>query len=124
LVYHVANATLTFSEWAIALGAGHDRWRELQQMAGGEVTAPAAAASGLLLIGVLRGLVSAIAAGFGYGLFWCLAAGVYLLLRHDVDQTELDEVFLDHEPRAFTLPELAPAAAETRPEGPPAGDAS
>ena len=45
-----------------------------------------------------------IAAGFGYSLFWCLTAAVYLLLRRDTDQTEFDEVFVDSQTRRYQLP--------------------
>jgi hypothetical protein len=32
---------------------------------------------------------------FGWGYFWSIATAAYLLLRQDVDGTELDEVVLD-----------------------------
>jgi hypothetical protein len=32
---------------------------------------------------------------FGWGYFWSLVTAGYLLLRQDVDGTELDEVVLD-----------------------------
>jgi hypothetical protein len=36
---------------------------------------------------------------FGWGYFWAIVTAAYVLLRQDVDGTELDEVVLD-EPRA------------------------
>ncbi len=59
---------------------------------------------GVLLMDFGAGLVRSIAAGFGYSLFWCLAAAVYLLLRRDVDETELDEVFVESETQRYQLP--------------------
>ena len=33
-------------------------------------------------------------AAFLYGMFWCLASAMYLLLRKDLDATEMDEIFI------------------------------
>jgi hypothetical protein len=41
-----------------------------------------------------RGLATVVAS-FGWGYFWSIATAAYLLLRQDVDGTELDEVVLD-----------------------------
>ena len=49
--------------------------------------------------------------GFRFGLFWCLVAGVYLLLRQQVDETEFDEVYLEPV-ETKPLPDLE-AAQET-----------
>jgi hypothetical protein len=49
--------------------------------------------------------------GFGYGLFWCLSAAMYLLLRQDVDQTELDELYVEREDRGYELPPIPTDAA-------------
>ena len=45
-------------------------------------------------------------AAFLYGLFWCIAASVYLLLRKDLDDTEMDEIFLVEDRRSYELPPL------------------
>ena len=45
-------------------------------------------------------------AAFLYGLFWCLAAAIYLLLRKDLDATEMDEVYLAEDRRTYELPPL------------------
>jgi hypothetical protein len=58
----------------------------------------------VLLMDFGTGLVRTVAAGFGYSLFWCLTAAVYLLLRQDTDQTEFDEVFVDGQTRRYQLP--------------------
>ena len=46
------------------------------------------------------------AAAFIHGLFWCMASAVYLLLRKDVDETEMDEIYLIEEQRTYDLPPL------------------
>jgi hypothetical protein len=104
LVYHFSEGVIRFTEWAAAWGAGPQRWAEIVRLrddpslGGGMVMAAA------LLMGLGTGLVRTIAAGLVYSLFWCLAAAAYLLLRRDVDQTELDEVFADSQTRRYQLP--------------------
>lgn len=53
-----------------------------------------------------NGLVWAALRGFEFTYFWTAAAGVYLLIRRDVDKTEVDEVFVDEEVQRFSLPPL------------------
>ena len=48
-----------------------------------------------------------VAAAFLYGLFWCMASAIYLLLRYDVDESEMDEIYQVDERRTFELPPLA-----------------
>jgi hypothetical protein len=47
-----------------------------------------------------------LAAAFLYGLFWSMASAIYLVLRFDVDETEMDEIFLMDEKRTYQLPPL------------------
>ncbi len=47
-----------------------------------------------------------VAVAFLYGLFWCMASAVYLLLRYDVDETEMDEIYQVDERRTYELPPL------------------
>ena len=53
-----------------------------------------------------NGMISTLAVSVLYGLFWCQASAVYLLLRYDVDETEMDEVYLEGQPRSYELPPL------------------
>jgi hypothetical protein len=41
--------------------------------------------------------------GFGYSYFWTAASQIYLLMRKRVDETEMDEVYVEEE-----MPELPP----------------
>ncbi len=50
--------------------------------------------------------------GFVYGFFWSGVAAIYLLLRRDVDATEMDEVFLE----ADQSETAAPVAAAEEPQ--------
>lgn len=63
---------------------------------------------GDLLIRAWSDCVRLLAIGYLYSYFWVSASGIYLLLRRDVDDTELDEVFLEDAERDDTsdLPEI------------------
>ncbi len=58
------------------------------------------------IIRFVNSMISTIAVAFMYGVFWCMASAVYLLLRRDVDEVELDEIYLDDESRSYELPPL------------------
>lgn len=62
--------------------------------------------NGRRLIQFWTGFARTMAAAFIHGLFWCMASAVYLLLRKDVDQTEMDEIYLIDERRTYDLPPL------------------
>jgi hypothetical protein len=61
-------------------------------------------------------LVFLIVLGFGYSFFWTASTMIYLLMRRKVDDTDIDEVYLEEEPGAdpyaagppTTLPLTAP----------------
>ncbi|MEZ6094923.1 MAG: hypothetical protein R3C03_11945 [Pirellulaceae bacterium] len=61
---------------------------------------------GVNLVRFFCGFVSTIAVAFVHGLFWTMASGVYLLMRKDVDEVELDEIYLDEDSRSYELPPL------------------
>ncbi|MDP6445359.1 MAG: hypothetical protein QF805_16285 [Pirellulaceae bacterium] len=48
----------------------------------------------------VRGLADA----YHYSFFWASAAAIYLLLRRDVDEAEMEEVFVEGEENAYGLP--------------------
>ena len=50
---------------------------------------------GTRLINFFNGLVYCVAQGFGYSLFFSIASAIYLLLRQDVDEKEMDEVYIE-----------------------------
>lgn len=62
--------------------------------------------SGRTAIGLWNSLFRTLAAAFIYGLFWCMASAVYLLLRKEVDETEMDEIYIVDEKRTYELPPL------------------
>jgi hypothetical protein len=90
-----ADATSTLALWAASFGMGHDRTLAVLEGLRGS----ADASWGMRAVGFwTRGLESLLGS-FGWGYFWAIATAAYMLLRQDVDGTELDEVVLD-EPAA------------------------
>ncbi len=62
-------------------------------------------------IGSFEALVLTVAHAFGFAFFWCASVAIYLLLRRDVDQTEMDEVFVEDEEEQAPLPTIRPDSA-------------
>ena len=88
-----AHATADLAMWATSFGMGHERTATvLEGLAAG---GPAAAAWGVKAIGFWTRGLETLLSSFGWGYFWAIATAAYLLLRQDVDGTELDEVVLD-----------------------------
>lgn len=93
-----ADATSTLALWATSFGMGHDRTVAVLEGIQSAATASPAAAElpwGIRAVGFwTRGLESLLGS-FGWGYFWAIATAAYMLLRQDVDGTELDEVVID-----------------------------
>ncbi|MEI6238929.1 MAG: hypothetical protein WCR51_00935 [Planctomycetia bacterium] len=86
-----ADATSTLALWAASFGMGHDRTLAVLEGLRGTTDA----SWGIRALGFwTRGLESLLGS-FGWGYFWAIATAAYMLLRQDVDGTELDEVVLD-----------------------------
>jgi hypothetical protein len=92
-----ADATGTLAMWAASFGMGHERTAAVLE--GLAASGPVADAWGVRAIAFWTRGVETLLSSFGWGYFWAIATAAYLLLRHDVDGTELDEVVLD-EPTA------------------------
>jgi hypothetical protein len=105
LVYYFAEMVVSLSNWAVSWGAGNARLLEIAQAESGVVGA------GKTIIGLLQGLVYTVAIAFRYAFFWCAAAVIYLLLRRNVDHTEMDDVYVEDEPQRYGLPALSQDAA-------------
>ena len=87
-----ADATASLALWATSFGMGHDRTTAV--LAGLTDAAPAATWGAQAIAFWNRGLETLLSS-FGWGYFWAIATAAYLLLRQDVDGTELDEVVLE-----------------------------
>lgn len=88
-----ADATGTLALWAASFGMGHDRTAAV--LDGLSSGGPVAGAWGVRAIAFWTRGIETLLSSFGWGYFWAIATAAYLLLRNDVDGTELDEVVLD-----------------------------
>ena len=61
--------------------------------------------------GLLAHLAFLIILGFGYSYFWCASTIIYLLMRQHVDDTDMDEIYIEEDDAedAYSAP-AAPAA--------------
>ena len=90
-----ADAIGTLAMWAASFGMGHGRTVAVMDAIGAGGAAAAAAPWGARAIGFwMRGLQTLLSS-FGWGYFWAITTAAYLLLRQDVDGTEVDEVVLE-----------------------------
>jgi hypothetical protein len=101
---------ISMSDWAASWGAGTERINSIHAVMDGPADTVGDEPSGSLQLGAniiyfWNGVLRTVVAGYAYGLFWCMASAVYLLLRRDVDETEIDEVFIEGEDD-FGLPPL------------------
>jgi hypothetical protein len=75
---------------------------------------------GAFLVSVWLYLLFLLIVGFGYSFFWTASTIIYLLMRHKVDDTDLDEVHLDEEeteePFAKDMTSAAPAPTPVPPK--------
>jgi hypothetical protein len=119
-----------FGFWALSWGGGGEnvaaiRERALAFAAGARLPNPAASSTdrmltvGTSLIGVFVALIHAVAAAFRYTYFFAAASAIYLLLRQDVDEKEMDEVYLESTtpPEPPTTPPAAPPSADVPASG-------
>ncbi len=115
LVMHLATAISELSWWATSWGANLANGNRIADLQGVGATVDAAGdpieRSGAFGVAVdviqfWNQVLMTLAASFMYALFWCLASAVYLLLRKDVDETEMDEVYQVDEKRTYELPPL------------------
>ncbi len=97
LADNFASAVIHFTHWMVSVGSGQARIAELTAGRGGELF-------GAQAIWFWNGVVRVVALGFLVSHFWVAATAIYLLLRHDTDGAELDEVFVETSGETFGLP--------------------
>jgi hypothetical protein len=70
---------------------------------------------GPFCIAVWLGLLFLMIVGFGYSYFWTASTIIYLMMRRKVDDTELDEVYLEEEePDESYTPPAAPSSPSSQ----------
>ncbi len=83
-VREFASGVVWMTAWAAGWASGGD----IAQPGGMEF-------AGYWLIGLFSNCVKLLAVGYLFSYFWSASAAIYLLLRRDVDATEMEEVYLD-----------------------------
>jgi hypothetical protein len=118
LVENFAAGVIWMGYWAAGWGSGGERLNSIMGT-GDELTG--IGSSGAMLIRFWAGCIKLLAVGYLFSYFWSAAAAIYLLLRRDVDATEMDEVYLDADEseQTFDLPKVItdPAGAPVVEEG-------
>lgn len=96
-VHATLDATIAAVDWGAA--------GEMQEMvrSGGADWMRRTAAT---LVNAQNTFVGAMTAGFQFAFFWVASAAIYLLIRSDVDHTELDEVYMPDDGQGLSLPSL------------------
>jgi hypothetical protein len=127
-VVHGAVLLVTeFGFWALAWGGGGENVAAIRSLvddvlAGRDLSAHPnrALVFGSSLVALVVGLVRIVEVGYTFSFFWCVASAIYLLLRMDVDEKEMDEVHRDDiRPRPTPAAATTPAAAQPPAPTPP-----
>jgi hypothetical protein len=121
------NLILGFAFGMLSWGAGGESVTEIQQLivliqAGAELPAERneLLTFGATLFALVSGIVQSTLHGFAYSYLFVTAAGIYLLLRQDVDETEFDEIYLPAEERKPSPPASSTPASTSATTTPPA----
>ncbi len=103
------------TQWAVSWGSGSDRMKLVSAVLPFATETPEGVtgfdAWSAELIHFFNGCILSIPTAFLYSFFWCAATMIYLLLRRDEDQTEIDEVYLEEEQETYGMPPLRTDAA-------------
>lgn len=106
-VEYGAALILEFGFWAFSWGAGGERAKNIADLANPGFLpllfrddlpeGQSVLKFGALLIALAIDLVRLVSVGFVMSFFWCVAGAIYLLLRQDVDDKELDDIYIPAE---------------------------
>lgn len=107
---------LGLTNWAAAWWVGQERFTSVVF---GPLDLQSARGIGAVVLRFWIECVKLLAVGYLFSYFWSATAGIYLLMRRQVDAVELDEVFLEDESQEppMPLPPVRPEP-ETKPEEP------
>lgn len=101
---NLAHWVIEWTYWAASWGAG---WERIQTLVSGGDLGGGGLVAGAML-NFWTSFVLVIGWAFLCGFFWVSATAIYLLLRHDVDGNELDDVVFEDErlDPAYSVPSL------------------
>ncbi|REJ69912.1 MAG: hypothetical protein DWQ31_02905 [Planctomycetota bacterium] len=100
-----------FAYWATDIGASHERVELMRAYTNQTGVIPdnpgGMAGAGLSLVSFWVSCVRLLGAGYVISYVWTAMTAIYLLLRRDIDATELDEIYLTDAEATYGLPSLA-----------------
>jgi hypothetical protein len=105
----VVGTTLDATEWAVSVGAGPDRAMDLfnRQLDAPQSQWSSTSRTAARLVHFWSAGFAAIALAFSLAYLWSAAVGIYLLLRREIDATDVSEVKFDEGEPKPGLPSLA-----------------
>ena len=116
VVWGAAMLVQEFGFWALSWGSGGTTAAELRadalDFAAGDFRRESNQSlwnAGATLVGLFLALIHKVATAFRFTFFFTVASAIYLLLRRDVDEKEMDEIYV--ETPTETAPPSAAAAA-------------
>ena len=110
LVAFFCDTLIGLTSWAVGWGAGDTPLASVRTVLTEGDSEPGRffLPLGAHLIGFFTSCIRSFVTGYSYGFFWVAAAGIYLLLRHDTDQTPIDDIYTpEDEELSLGLPKLA-----------------
>jgi len=112
-VWFTTEMIIQSAGWMVSIGTGQERWDQLgNAMSSAATDIPTTRAIGVWILGFVNAAVRTIVTAFSFGYFWTAAVAIYLLLRMDTDQTELDDIyFADEDSSVSSLPQFETDAA-------------
>mgnify|MGYP007059390736 FL=1 len=89
-----ATAGNELTDWAVSWGAGSERTAALasQPLSENSTITSGTGVIGARSIHFWKNMLSSFAASYPMAFLWCASTGIYLLQRHQVDSTEMDEI--------------------------------
>jgi hypothetical protein len=127
VVWGAAVLVQEFGFWALSWGGGGGAVKPVREqaldIAAGELNWQNDGflwKLGTTLIGLVLALIHAVAGAFRFSFFFTAASAIYLLLRQDVDEKEMDEVFLEapSEPGTAPAPPIANVVTQAQSPNP------
>lgn len=111
VVCFVSEGVIELSYRATSLGSGGERMSEIQKAAVGDELDSTLLERGGEAVGWWVSVVRAFANAYAYSFFWCAATAIYLLLRRDIDQAEIESIESDGDEPPAPLPPLTTDSA-------------
>ena len=108
LVSTFASFVIWLAYWSAGWGCGSE---QIGGIMNGTGDFGGMGQAGAVLIQFWAGCVKLLAVGYMFSYFWSASTAIYLLLRKDVDNTEMDEVFLEDQEEPEDLPVIVKDSA-------------